>query len=189
MLIPWLARIAAQRQTVIIVQACAGVSWSFNGLWWIPILDRIFHENNILLDNFNDYNAGSHCSILVRMIWQIWASFVQSHGDLAPPGSEDGCRAPTIAQNIAQSCHLIQPVIIRIYGFTVQGKIRVSLSTVKKIVNGNLFLICHGTRNSVVDDFPLAYRLVHDSPTPCFFLRCHWRWPAVMQENLHRPHL
>ena len=60
-LIPWLARIAAQRQTVIIVQACAGASWPFNRLWWILILDRIFHENNFVWNNFNDYNAGSHC--------------------------------------------------------------------------------------------------------------------------------
>ena len=112
-------------------------------------MDRIFHENNILLDNFNDYNAGSHCSILVRMIWQIWASFVQSHGDLAPPGSEDGCRAPTIAQNIAQSCHLIQPVIIRKDGFTVQGQIIVRLSTFKKKVNGNLFLFVISAKEAV----------------------------------------
>ena len=43
-LIPWLARIGAQHQTVIIVQACAGASWPFNGLRWILILNRIFHE-------------------------------------------------------------------------------------------------------------------------------------------------
>ena len=94
----------------------------------------------------------------MRVNLQKWASFIQSHGDLAPPGSEDGCRAPTIAQNIAQSCHLIQPVIIRKDGFTAQGPISVCLSTVKKIVNENLFLICHlCQRNSFIDDFLLAY--------------------------------